>query len=158
MPIVSPCCGSPLPKQYRCSIGAGECGLQTEVVEKMLIPILIFVLSLAATLQFTIFSWRARLLRFTSESLASQANLNAARLLTDKSFMDVATYQELCPSLDGGSAPKLGAVRLYHNALKLLGSPDWAKAEMALCARYASAVLTQRMQRNQVLAAEVCSF
>lgn len=125
----------------------------------MLTPILIFVLSFAATLQFVIFSWRARLLRFASaSSLASQVQLDAANLLNDKSFTDVASYQQFCPSLDASGGPSLGAVRFYHSVLKLLGSPAWAKGEMALCAKYASAVFLQRMERNQVLAAEVCSF
>ena len=118
----------------------------------MLIPILIFVLSLAATIQFTIYSWRARLLRFASNSLVESSALG------DKSFQDVDVFQELCPSLDSDSGPQLGAVRLYYKALQFLGSAEWTKGEMALCGRYAAAVLTQRMERNQVLAAEVCSF
>lgn len=116
----------------------------------MLIPILIFVLSLAATIQFTMYSWRARLLRFAS-SAALESNVVGAN------FQDVDLFQKLCPSLESGPAPKLGFVRFYYNALQIIGS-EWAKSEMALCGRYAAAVLSQRMERNQVLAAEVCSF
>jgi hypothetical protein len=122
----------------------------------MLIPILIFVLSFAATIKFIVFSWRARLLRFASSSPV-ESSVNAG-VLSANSFHDVDLFQELCPSLDSAPAPQLGAVRIYYKALQLLGSAQWAKGEMALCGRYAAAVLTQRMERNQVLAAEVCSF
>jgi hypothetical protein len=123
----------------------------------MLIPALIFVLSLAATMQFTIYSWRARLLRFAASS-AVEDSTNAPRVSGANSFHDVDLLQELCPSLDSGPAPQLGAVRLYYKAVQLLGSTQWANGEMALCRSYAAAVLSQRMQRNQILAAEVCSF
>jgi hypothetical protein len=49
-------------------------------------------------------------------------------------------------------------VSLYYKALRLLGSAEWAKSEMALCTSYAAAVVAQRMARNQILAAEVRSF
>ena len=124
----------------------------------MLIPILIFVMSFAATLQFAIFSWRARLMRFTTQALEGQVYVATATMLTDKSFAEVTGYQQFCPSLDAHTSSKLATVKLYHGFLKMIGSPDWAKDEMALCAQYASAVLLQRVQRNQVLAAEVCSY
>lgn len=123
----------------------------------MLIPILIFVLSLAATMQFTIFSWRARLLRVVSASTV-ESNASAISDLATGDFHGVDLFQQLCPSLDSGDGHRLGAVRFYHKALQLLESSSWAKNEMALCGRYAAAVLNQRMERNQILAAEVCSF
>lgn len=120
----------------------------------MFIPALIFVFSVAATVKFAIYSWRARMLRFVAS--VEQVE-DAANLLISNSFSDILAYQELCPSLEADSTPKLGLVRLYYTAMEMVGS-GWAKAEMALCARYAGAVMAQRMARNQLLAAEVRSF
>jgi hypothetical protein len=122
----------------------------------MLISALLFVFSFATTIKFAIFSWRAGLLRLVADTATNVAD--ASTLVVGKDFADVSVYQELCPSLEGGAAPKLGTVSLYHRALKLVGSAEWAKSEMALCTSYATAVLTQRMERNQTVAAEVCSF
>lgn len=121
----------------------------------MLIPALIFVFSIAATIKFAIFSWRARMLRYVSNATV---DVETSAVLASRDFTDVSVYQELCPSLDGTSTPRLGAVRVYYKALQILGSADWAKSEMALCANYATAVMAQRMARNQVLAAEMRSF
>ncbi|HXZ12661.1 MAG TPA: hypothetical protein VEG64_09735 [Candidatus Sulfotelmatobacter sp.] len=129
----------------------------------MLAAALIFVISLAAMIQFAVFTWRAGLLRATSE-VADSAGLNS---LQSNDFGKMAAYQQLCPELAGGEASKLRSVRLYYVFLQFLTSlsgsvfpaeSGWTHREMVLCARYASVVLSQRLERNQAQMAEVRSF
>jgi hypothetical protein len=58
-------------------------------------------------------------------------------------------------------------VSAYHSFLQFVTSigdailppaAGWAQREMALCTRYATVTLAQRMERNQIVAAELSSF
>jgi hypothetical protein len=121
----------------------------------MLIAAFIFVMSAAAAIQFAVSSWRAGLIRATAGAPALEVS-NAMNL---KGFQDVTAYQNLCPKLGSSSGPGLRSVRLYHSlmtSLRGLGA-DWASGEMALCTRYATAVLSQRVEHNQALLADVRS-
>ena len=129
----------------------------------MLAAALIFVISLAAMIQFAVFTWRAGLLRVASEA-PETTPLNSLQI---SDFGKMAAYQQLCPELAGGEASKLRSVRLYYAFLQFLTSlsgslfpadSGWTHREMALCARYASVVLSQRLERNQAQMAEVRSF
>ena len=90
-------------------------------------------------------------------------------LLNTKSFNDVAVYQEICPDLGEGSGPHLHRARLYYRFVQLLGalgtrilpskdSTRWVEREMALCTRYAAVVLSQRLEHNRALMAEINSL
>lgn len=122
----------------------------------MLVAAFILVISCAALVQFAAFSWRAGLL-----TVAAQDTCN---LLESKDFADVSAYQRICPETGSGIGTNLRSVRMYHSFLQFLGNltgsgnQGWAQREMALCTRYATVVLSQRMQRNQALAAEARSF
>jgi hypothetical protein len=141
----------------------------------MLIAAFILVISTAAMVQFAVFTWRAGLLRVASEPILDQDEADSTeashKLLNGKDFKEVLARQDLCPDLDTGSAPSLRLVRAYYSALRVLhlvgdlivspGAPGfggWTDREMALCARYAAVVLSNRVQSNQALAAEVRSF
>ena len=125
-------------------------------VRKMLVASFILVISVAALVQFAVFTWRAGLLQVVAEDCCNS--------LESKGFEDIAAYQRLCPEVQSGTSTSLGSVRLYHSFLQFLsnltgsGNQGWAQREMALCTRYASVVLSQHMQRNQALAAEARSF
>lgn len=122
----------------------------------MLIAAFIFVISAAVAIQFAAMSWRGELAR-----VALQGNaLDASNLLTTNEFPDVSAFQSLCPELSAHSAPNLRSVSLYYTLLQAAKSlsESWANREMALCARYATVVLAQRMERNQALLAEVRSY
>jgi hypothetical protein len=139
----------------------------------MLIASFILVMSLAATVQFAVFIWRAGLLRVASQpvsdsALAGEASVN---LLNTNDFATTNAIQGLCPDLESNPLPKLRTVRLYFSFLRLAkmagdfivapGAPgfgDWTASEMALCTRYASVVLSQRLERNRVLCDEARSF
>lgn len=144
-------------RQYRRSIVARVRDRHTCMrVRKMLVAVFILVISIAALVQFAAFTWRAGLLRVVAE--------DPRNLLESKDFEGVAAYQRLCPETASGSGPNLRSVRVYHSFLQFLssltgsGELGWAHREMALCTRYATVVLSQRMQRNQALAAEARSF
>jgi hypothetical protein len=132
----------------------------------MLISILIFVTSLAATAQFAVFILRVGLLRVASQSvpdsgLAAELSVN---LLNTNDFVGASAIQRLCPDLASNPIPKLRSIRLYFSFLKIAkrvgdfvvapGAPGfggWTNREMALCTRYATVVLSQRLERNRIL-------
>ncbi|MGH9762773.1 MAG: hypothetical protein ACREDR_41680 [Blastocatellia bacterium] len=135
----------------------------------MLIAAFIFVMAVAALLQFGVWSWRAGLLRGAalehSFSLDVQSNPVAQILLESQDFPEVMGYQKLCPELGGGSG--LRAVSLYYRLVRMLGVagdmmfpsvPAWAGREMALCTRYAAVVMVRRLERNQTLATQARSY
>jgi hypothetical protein len=137
----------------------------------MLIAAFIFVISVAALVQLGLFTWRAGFLRVASQPLPNQAEaaFAACNLLESQSFEDVSAYQQLCPEVGADAGQNLRSVRLYYGLLQSvseLGSSileaamprGWAEREMALCTRYATVVLSRRMERNQALAAEVRSY
>ena len=122
----------------------------------MLMAAFIFVISVAATIQFAISSWRAGLMRATST-----VAIRDPYLLNAKGFAEVVAYEDVCPDLGAKAGPSLGPIRLYYNLLQSLyrlGATSWTTSEMELCTRYATAVLYQRFERNQVLLADVRSY
>lgn len=122
----------------------------------MLIAAFIFVISVAATIQFAMSSWRAGLMHTTS-----QVVIREPYLLNAKGFKEVVAYEDVCPDLARDPGASLGGVRLYYaflEALRQLGVSSWTTSEMALCTRYATVVLSQRFERNQILLADVRSY
>jgi hypothetical protein len=132
----------------------------------MLIAILIFVTSLAATVQFGVFIWRTGLLRVAAQPVPDSglAAELSANLLKTNDFAAARAVQSLCPELESNPVPKLRSVRLYFGFLKISkkigdfvvapGAPGfggWTGREMALCTRYATVVLSQRLERNRAL-------
>jgi hypothetical protein len=132
----------------------------------MLIAILIFVTSLAATVQFAVFIWRVGLLQVASQAVPDSglAAELSANLLNINDFASARAVQDLCPNLDRNPVPKFRSVRLYFSALKFAkkvgdfivapgaqGFGGWTGREMALCTRYATVVLAQRLERNRIL-------
>jgi hypothetical protein len=140
-------------------------------VKNMLISAFILVISIAAMVQFAVFTWRAGLLRTASEPLPNDAELSSLsrNLLESKSFSAVSAYQELCPELVAGAGSNLRSVRLYYRFLQFMGklgnsameaaTPTcWTQREMALCTRYATVVLSHRLERTQAFAAQIRSY
>jgi hypothetical protein len=133
----------------------------------MLVAAFMLVISVAAMVQFAVFTWRAGLLRVAAEPLPGEAGDN---LLNQNDFEDASTIQEICPALSASSVPNLRPVRLYHSvlsALQTVGSfvvptssewLGWTEREMALCTRYSNVVLSRRLQQNQRAAAMMRSY
>ena len=133
----------------------------------MLIAILIFVTSLAAMVQFGVFIWRVGLLRVAAQPVPDSglAAELSANLLNTNDFAAARAVQGLCPDLDSNPVPNFRSVRVYFSFLKtakkvadFVASPGvpglgggWTNREMALCTRYATVVLSQRLERNRAL-------
>jgi hypothetical protein len=138
----------------------------------MLIASFILVISVAAMIQFAVFSWRASLLRTVSEPLTHEADGTrepCLNLFSSSSFQEVlAVYRDLCPDLSAGTTSNLRSVSLYYGTMRLLSrlgsflSPapgtGWTQREMALCTQYATVRLTQRLERNVALVNEARSY
>lgn len=136
----------------------------------MLIAALIFVISMAAALQFVVLSWRAAILKVASEPLSADWEPLAgslAKSFMSKGFSGLAAYSDLCPDFNGGAGPKVRTLRLYYQVLQLcqrIGNsvtPNvafWTAREMALCTRCAAVVLSHRMEQNHALSAAARSF
>jgi hypothetical protein len=134
-----------------------------EWLKKMIVSILILVLSLAALMQFAAFAWRAAFLGVATAELPE----DRVKYISMSSFEEASAYQRLCPEIGTGSGARLGTVGAYHSLLRFVTAigdailppaAGWAQREMALCARYATVALVQRLERNQVVAAELASF
>jgi hypothetical protein len=139
----------------------------------MLVAAFILVISVAATVQFAIFTWRAALMRVAAEPLVGDAGSvvsPADNLLNQNDFADASTIQAICPDLSAASAESLVSVRLYHSFLSTVNAigaailPDsenwvgWTQREMALCTRYSNVVLSRRLQQNQLAADQLRGF
>jgi hypothetical protein len=138
----------------------------------MLIAAFILVISIAAMIQFAVFSWRASLLRTVSEPLTNEADGTlepCLNLLSSSSFQEVlAVYRDLCPDLSAGAASNLRGVSLYYAVMRFLGhlgsslvpeaGAGWTQREMALCTQYATVRLSQRLERNVALVNEARSY
>ncbi|MGA8143684.1 MAG: hypothetical protein WB987_07330 [Candidatus Acidiferrales bacterium] len=129
----------------------------------MFISIIILVMSLAALIQFAAFTWRAAFLSVATAQLPE----DRAKYFSLNDFEEASAYDRLCPELGAGGGTKLGSVSLYHSFLQFVTSigdailppaAGWAHREMALCTRFATVALAQRMERNQAVAAELASF
>jgi hypothetical protein len=152
----------------------GQRGAANWVRSNMFISAFILVICFAAMVQFAVFSWRAGLLRtIAAEPVGDQAEVTAEasrNLLNGKDFAEINSLQSLLPDLKSGRL-NLGSVRVYYSFLKAMnrlgdfivapgadGFGGWTNREMAMCTQYTAAVLSQRVRRNQELAAEVQSF
>ena len=138
----------------------------------MLIAAFILVISMAALIQFAVFSWRASLLRTISEPSINEAEGTLSpslNLLSSSSFQEViAVYRDICPDLGTGSSSNLRRVSVYYALMRFLGSlgssfiPEagegWTQREMALCTQYATVRLSQRLERNVALVNEARSY
>ena len=144
-----------------CALRAGIRKL--EWLKEMLISILILVVSLAALIQFAAFTWRAAFLTVATADLPE----DRAKYFTFNGFEEASAYERLCPELGIRVSTRLGSVSAYNAFLQfaisigdsiLPSAAGWAQREMALCTRYATVTLARRLERNQVVAAELSSF
>ena len=129
----------------------------------MLTAAIILVLSLGALIQFAAFTWRAAFLSVATAEMP-ESNIKSIEM---SDFHSASAYERLCPELADRGGSSLRSVSVYNSFLQFLSSSadtvfpaasGWARREMVLCTRYATVSLAQRMERNQILAAELSSF
>jgi hypothetical protein len=130
----------------------------------MFMAALIFVMSMAVVIQFSVLSWRAALIRAAAEALPferERAAGSALNSLFSQGFASISAYSRLSPDFADGSYLKLRSVSMYYRGLeflKNLGQSAWAADEMKLCTRYAAVMLSQHLERNQATLASLQSF
>lgn len=132
-----------------------------------MIAVLILVFAVVAVGQFWIIWWRATIGSLAATPLTDKLRA-AARLegeVGGNDFQAFLSMFESCPSLRKDSR-SLSGVQKYYRAVRLLAGvgaavpavADWARNEMATCARYAAVCLDQRMQRTRTILAEMRSY
>ena len=138
------------------------------MVSLNMIAALIFVISVAALLQFGLYAWRAAFLSVAAREVSAETRLamGAAAAAVDNGDLEGATrWLDVSPNL-AGEDRRLWTVKLYYVALRAvaglsrLATPasEWSHREMVACARYAAVVVEERMQRNRLVVAEMRSF
>lgn len=138
------------------------------MVSLNMIAALIFVISVAALLQFGLYAWRAAFLSVANREISAETReaMGAAAAAVDNGDLEGATrWLDVSPNL-AGEDRRLWTVKLYYVALRAvaglsrLAAPagDWSHREMVACARYAAVVVEERMQRNRLVVAEMRSF
>jgi len=138
------------------------------MVSLNMIAALIFVISVAALLQFGLYAWRAAFLSVANREISAEtrAAMGAAAAAVDNGDLEGATrWLDVSPNL-AGEDRRLWTVKLYYVALRAvaglsrLAAPasEWSHREMVACARYAAVVVEERMQRNRLVVAEMRSF
>jgi hypothetical protein len=132
-----------------------------------MIPAFIFVFSAVALIQFGISQWRAMWLtvaaRPLSDCLQAATGLDARALRPEDFHLITKTSHYVSP------APRernvwLREVGVYFSVVsaieKLIGDRvpgvnEWAQSELLSCAKYAAAVLDQRLNANLAYAADM---
>jgi hypothetical protein len=130
-----------------------------------MIPILIFAISLVASLQFFIsycHSIMAQLEGHDLSELAVQIPGITEHKISSEQFSRLRQLIEMCPE-PGSDANKVRAISAYFamlgRAQKLLktvasAQADWIEFERNSCARAAAVLLDLRIAHNRVLAAQ----
>ncbi len=132
-----------------------------------MVAALILVFAVVAVGQFWMIWWRATIGSLADTPLSDKVRA-AARLegeVGSKDFQTFVSMFQSCPSLrkDGRS---LATVKKYYRVVSLLARvcvavpavAEWARNEMATCARYAAVCVDQRMQRTRTILAEMRSY
>jgi hypothetical protein len=132
-----------------------------------MVPALILVTSIAALVQFGLFSWRMAVITLAAEPLSDAVvAATSPKTLEDNDFQGIASLNNICPDLKGAGA-RMCCVQVYYRSMKVLdelfsaAAPSvatWSRGEMAICTRYAAVVMDQRLRRNQACFAEISSY
>jgi hypothetical protein len=132
-----------------------------------MIPAFIFVFSVGALLQFGISQWRAMWLtvaaRPLSDCLQAATGLDSNALRPEDFYLITKTshYVSAAPRERNVWLREVGVYfRVVSTVEKLVGKhvpgvSEWAQCELLSCARYAAAVLDQRLNANLAYAADM---
>lgn len=125
-----------------------------------MIAALILVLSVAALVQFGVLQWRSMWIAVSeqplSASLQTATGIAANAISADDFELLARTTEQLCASMQDRNV-WLKEVRVYYRLVRVVQNlastrmpslANWAKAELVACARYAGAVLDQRLNAN----------
>lgn len=131
----------------------------------------IFVLSVVAVMEFAVAQWRSMWIAVGSQPLSngfqSATGLAPSSIGADHFELLAGTSERLPLNSSREGNVWLREVRLYYNVMRGLrlasaksipAISGWANAELIACARYAAAILDQRLNANLEYAAEVRAF
>jgi hypothetical protein len=134
------------------------------------IAALILVMSVVALAQFAIAQWRSMWMTVAAQPLSdymqAATGISAGAISGNDFDLLVRTSEQLSPSVQERNL-WLREVGIYYRVIRALdgicakhitGLSGWAKSELVACARYAAAVLDQRLNASFACASEVRGF
>ena len=135
-----------------------------------MIALLILAVSVTALAQFAICQWRSMWITVAaqplSDCLQSAVGLAAEQISSDHFELLARTSEQMCPATQKEDV-WLKEVRIYFRLVAGLDSlcekhipaiSEWAETELVACARYAAAVLDQRLNANLAFASEMRNY
>jgi len=116
---------------------------------------ILFCILIVALGQFGLYFWRASIATTAARQVPNRVRVAAgiqATSLGSRDFRAILGAYDLTPDLTGHGR-KHRAIRVYYTIVEKVGhrippAANWAEAEMAMCSRYAAALLDERLQRN----------
>lgn len=127
-----------------------------------MIATILFCVSMIAFGQFGLYYWRASIANTANREVSDRVRIAAgipAASVTSRDFRAILTVYHVTPDL-GGRDRTFRAVRAYYLIVEKVGRlvpplTHWAEAEMAMCSRYAAALVDQHLERNLLCAAQM---
>jgi hypothetical protein len=132
-----------------------------------MIALLILAVSVTALVQFGICQWRSMWITVAaqplSECLHAAVGLEANQINSDHFELLARTSEQMCPATQKQDV-WLREVRVYFHIVAAVDRfaekhipalSEWAETELVACARYAAAVLDQRLNANLAFASEM---
>jgi len=126
------------------------------------IAAILFCFSMIAFAQFALYYWRASIANTAKGEVSDRVRVAAgipAGSVSSLDFRAILTVHDVTPDL-GGSGRTFRAIRAYYQIVEKIGRlvpplTHWAEAEMAMCSRYAAALVDQHLERNLLCAAQM---
>lgn len=135
-----------------------------------MIALLILAISVTALVQFAVCQWRSIWITVAaqplSECLQAAVGLAPGQIQSSHFELLARTSEQICPTTQKQDV-WLREVRLYFRIVETLDRlcvkhipaiSEWAETELVACARYAAAVLDERLNANLAFASEMRNF
>ena len=135
-----------------------------------MIALLILAISVTALVQFAVCQWRSIWITVAaqplSECLQAAVGLAPGQIRSSHFELLARTSEQICPATQKQNV-WLREVRLYFRIVETLDRlcvkhmpaiSEWAETELVACARYAAAVLDERLNANLAFASEMRNF
>jgi hypothetical protein len=127
-----------------------------------MIGAILFMISLAAFVQFALYYWRAMITGVATQPVSDRIRTAAgitALQIGARDFRSILSLHDLSPDLRGPNG-SFRVLRAYYSSVEKLGSlipamASWADAEMTTLSRYVAVLVDQHLERNIASAAEV---
>jgi hypothetical protein len=127
-----------------------------------MVAAIIFMISVAAFVQFGLYYWRATISGVAAQAISDRIRMAAGIThagIDGQDFRSIIMLKDLSPDLRGPSG-SLRTIRAYYAVIEKLGwivpaMANWADAEMATCSRYVAVLMDQHLERNLACAAQM---